>query len=535
MTKELKPVVGLLKGSDPELRCAAARVLAALDADDDETIGALARAAGDDNGMVRTYAVDALRKLAKPKHVDVLLPLLEGPSREKVLPLVKELGGNPMSALKKGLDDPGKRLASAQSIASLGGRAAFEALLKETADADIEYVKNITNLLRGVIDGLKDEEREKGFESAKKLLEGSKERIQRVAAIRVLGYLHLPEAADLLTKLTAVTEHPSIRSHAIHAIALLNFGQKKPAASLIKTLVGLLDDKDPQNIIEPALQTLAKLPLPETLDLDPLLEHPIPAVKVLAIRQLTARGDRASGQKLIELMEDRDEEVRDAAAHALRREPKFAAMLAGFMEKEGKEGKEGRVDLFASILKGYREGLPKAEVAKFLDRGLEMFAKDGQQNWALDVAKSASPEQYKEALFAGAMKQKKAKRLDLAERLLSQLLRDGGGTDEGTRFELAVVRLALGPKPEDAAARNSSYALAMLKDLVKGDAKGMLKKLKSDPVLGGAEFLFAGRYFLAHAGFEGLGEDLLKVTMKEGNAKEAAAAKAALKERAGKG
>ena len=525
MSRELKQICGLLKGSDPELRCAAARVLSALEPEDDEVVTALVKAAADDNGMVRTYAVDALKKLAKPKHVDQLLPLLDGPVRDKVLPLVKDLGGNPMAALKKGLDDPGKRLASAQSIASLGGRQAFEALLKETAETDIEFVKNVTNLLRGVIDGLKDEERQKGFESASKVLVGATERIQKVAAIRVLGYLRLPEAAEILAKSTVATEHPSIRSHAIHALALLNFGPKKVSASLVKVLLALLDDKDQANVVEPALAALQHIPLPDTLDVEPLLTHPYPPVRALGIRRLMARADKEAGRRLIEMLEDADEEVHEQAMAALRHEPKFAAMLAQFMEKEGRGG---RVDLYASILKGYREGLPKDQVAAFLDKGLELFEKDGQQNWALEVAKSANPEAYRKALFDAAMKDKKGKRLEVAEKYLALLLREGGG-DEDARYELAVVRLRLAPKPEDPGARASSYALAMLRDLAKPDAKALFKKLKAEPVLTATEHLFAGLYFVTQAGFEGFGADLLKLVLKDGKAKEAAAAKSALK------
>ena len=40
----------------------------------------------------------------------------------------------------------------------------------------------------------------------------------------------MPEAAEILAKSTAAAEHPSIRSHAIHALALLNFGPKKVSA-----------------------------------------------------------------------------------------------------------------------------------------------------------------------------------------------------------------------------------------------------------------------------------------------------------------
>jgi HEAT repeat protein len=525
MSGELKKIVGLLKGADPELRCAAARILAELEPEEEGVVEALAKAAADDNGMVRGYAVDALRKLAKARHVDLLLPLLDGPARDKVLPLVKDLGGNPMAALKKGLGDRGKRLASAQSIASLGGRQAFEALLKETDDEDIEYVKNVTNLLRGVIDGLKDDDREKAYESARKALDGAKERVQKVAAIRCLGYLRAPEAADALAKLTALSEHPSIRSHAIHAIALLNFSGKKVPAAVVKTLLALLDDKDVPNIVEPALATLQKLPLPDTVDIDALLAHPAPAVRLLGVRLLAARGDRDSGRKLIELFEDRDADVRDAAASALRQEPKFAAMLAQFMEKEEKGG---RADVFASILKGYQQGLPKEQVGKFLEKGLELFEKDGQPNWALEVAKSAAPEQYREALLEAGLKHKKARRLETAEKYLALVVREGGGTADA-RYELAVTRLRLAPKPEEASARNQSYPLAMLKDLAKGDARGLLKKLKGEPAMTGTEYLFAGLYFLDQEGLQDVGAELLKLAMKAGRSKEVSAAKAALK------
>ncbi len=530
MSADIKRICGLLKGGEPELRCAAARVLAALGENDDDVIAAIAKAGADDNAMVRQYAVDALKALAKPKHVDMILPLLDGPARDKVLPLVKDLGGNPMGALKKSLDDPAKRMAAANSIASLGGRAAFEALLKETTDEDIEYVKNVTNLLRGLVDGMKDEDREKAYESARKAMDGAKERIHKVALIRVLGYLRNPDAADVLAKLTAAEEHPSIRSHAIHAIALLNFGPKKISASLLKTLIGLLDDKDPQNIVGPALQALEHVPLPDTLDVDPLLAHPSPEVRVLAVKQLAKRADKDAGHKLIELFEDRDEDVKEAAMHALRHEPKFAAMLATFMEKEGKGS---RVDLFANILKGYQSGLPKSEVAKFLDKGLEMFAKDGQPNWALEVAKSAAPEDYKAALYEAGLKHKKVKHYGAAERFLGLLVREGGG-DTDARYELAVLRLNLSPKPDDKNARNTSYPLAMLKDLAKADPKALWKKLKNESALGTTDYLFAGLYFIEQEGLKEFGEDLLKLVVKDGKGKEAASAKAALKANAGR-
>lgn len=525
MSNEIRRICGFLKGGEPELRCAAARILVALEANDDDTVAAIAKAGADDNAMVRQYAVDALKALAKPKHVDLVLPLLDGPARDKVLPLVKELGGNPMSALKKGLDDPAKRMAAANSIASLGGRPAFEALLRETADEDIEYVKNVTNLLRGLIDTLKDEDREKAYESARKAMDGAKERVHKVALIRVLGYLRNPDAADVLAKLTAAAEHPSIRSHAIHAIALLNFGPKKVGASLVKTLVGLLDDKDTQNIVGPALQALEHVPLPENLDVEPFLAHPAAEVRVLGVKQLTKRADKDAGHRLIELLEDRDEDVKEAAMHALRHEPKFAAMLATFMEKEGKGS---RVDLFASILKGYQSGLPKSEVAKFLDKGLELFEKDGQPNWALEVAKSAAMEEYRKALFEAGLRHKKGKRWELAERFLGLLVREGGG-DSDARYELAVIRLRLSPKPDDRNARNTSYPLAMIKDLAKADVKALWKQLKNEPALTTADYLFAGLYFIEQEGLKDFGEDLLKLVVKDGKGKEAAAAKAALK------
>ncbi|NUN49619.1 MAG: HEAT repeat domain-containing protein [Candidatus Brocadiae bacterium] len=524
MSVDIRKITGLLKGQDPELRCAAARVLAALGESEGGVVEALAKAASDDNGMVRTYALEALKALAKPAHVDLLLPLLDGPMKDKALPLVRELGGNPMAALKKGLADPARRMASAQSIAGLGGKAAFEVLLRETTDADFEYVKAVTNHLRGVIDGLTDEEKEKVWASAEKALSAAKERVPKVAAIRVLGYLRDPAAADALLRLTAASEHPSIRSHAIHAIAMLNFGTKKPAAALLKTLLALLDDKDGSNIVEPALQALQKLPLPDTLDLDPFLAHPSGSVRLLGVRQLALRADRDSGRRLIEMLEDRDTDVKDAVMGALRGEPKFAAMLAQFMEKDA-GGERG--DVYASILAGYRDGLPKDQVDKFLEKGLDLFEKGSQANWALEVAKSASVERYREALFERGMKLKKAKKLELAEKFLGQLIRDRGGSEE-VRYEVAVLRLKLGAKSSTPEGRAQSYAMAMLRDLGRADGKGLVKKLKGESVLGDADLLFAGQGFVEAEGLKEAGVELLKAVAK-GSGKDGKAAKAVLK------
>jgi hypothetical protein len=193
----------------------------------------------------------------------------------------------------------------------------------------------------------------------------------------------------------------------------------------------------------------------------------------------------------------------------------------------------GGADLFATILKGYREGLPKDQVGKFLEKGLDQFEKDGTQNWALECAKSASPEEFRAALMERGLKHKKAKRLSLAERMLGLYLREGGG-DADARFEVATVRLAMAPRTGDATARAQSYPVAMLRDIARADAKGLMARIKKDPLWGGAELLFVGQAFSETQGLEPVGADLLKKAVKDGSAKEIAAAKAALKAIEGK-
>jgi len=510
----------MLKSDDPELQCAAARVLGELKPQDPDVIRALGSVLANGRESVRLYVLGALRNIASKSALRYVIPRLssDDPERRAAAAAVSAVGSAALPELKKELPNlsPLGRQAAADIIMSLGTEPSVDAMLDALALGDFDLCRHVCDIFRDQVQGFSKTRKEAIFRKAQKFLQlkhVKENEVATMAGLRLLGYIGHEKSLDTLIPYLAEENPPAVRRHALLAVSAL-LPVRKPKPELVQALLTLLSDRAHPDIMETSLRILNGLTIPASLsnEMIKLLYNRHSAVRKLAVRALESFGSIKATRALLDCLNRADWELTSDTMAALRKIKHTPDVILAEVEKT--EDKE-RARRLANVLRGGKfEVLPT--VLNALGRKLlKAISEDGEK---LDIyfalLSSLSEEHLVSTLVSHAQDLKRAGKYQDAERHLRMLTQLGPPPPE-VKYQLAIVRLKLSPKSLDAVQRASDPALSLLASVLNVLKDELVQRLEAEKdILAPEDYFYIGYHFYGSEGPEKeFGERMLKLTI----------------------
>jgi HEAT repeat protein len=484
MSPELEKICRMLQDGSAELQCAAARVLGELQARDAGVLKALARTLRSSNETVKLYAVDALAKIDASAAAPHLIPLLGDPDpvRSRVLQVLASLGAQAAAVLRENLSSENARVR--QGVVELLGRFAEEdssdALFSALLDPDAEVVRKAAQAWRGRARELAPDRKAALVRRILDFVKSPRARKVETAvasSLVILGSLGDPRAVPALLA-HADRKHPSSVRHA----ALVALGELSPQGAAAKTAVArllpLLEETDFTQIVKPALDVLARLPVgrEHAERLARLLEKGPGPVKSFAVRALGEAGGARAGEALLgALLQGEDPRLSERAAEALRARPEFGPLLLKALDCASDVGAQWKI---VAALRGARAAVGRAEARRLVARGLALLGKrrSGFQAY-FEVARAADPGLLRDSLLKKGRELLGRGKAEDAERHLRILEHPELATPEA-ELALGLARLRLQRLDLAQAGRDRGPALSLFAKLAGREGFPLAKELE---------------------------------------------------------
>ena len=478
-------IVALLSDASPRKRIAAAVVLGELGAKSPKVIAALSQLARDELSALAEPAVEALGKLGARAALPVLLEALE----------------------RKDLAE-----AAAQAIAALGGAApkSFAALLEGLRGQPWEAASKLALSVRQMARATPLAGRRSMAKQVAALVKKLRDDEPALrGALKILGYLELPETAALLEPYLAGAS-VAVRVEAITALRFV-LGEK-PAARPLRALLRLLEDADAL-VARAARDTLTVVPGVSPADLLRLAQLK-GELSLWAIERLHALG---AARELAQLASGADRARAEAAVRALAGLPGSAQLLVGALIEATEET---AAHALAEALE--RVQLAGRDLARLRAAGAAMLHKSfALARRQLEPVRRADPQGWAQLLRDAARKIADPVR---AETLSELLARSSWATplDRYAHASHLLRRSALDPHPR---ARQADPALAELEKLA-ADGFALAAALEKDRAVTDEARYHAGFHFSEHASPEVRAQGILLLEgLASGRGKLARAAK----------
>ncbi len=532
-------IVKLLDDETPRKRIAAAVVLGELGVKDARAVARLSELARDANDAYAEAALEALGQLGAVKALPVLLDAL-GRGREvqaaaKVA--LGKLGEQALPGLRERLEQatPEARAVLSTLLPSVGGRQSFELALEGMRGQGWDAVNQVALSVRQEARSMTEAEKKVMRTQAEKFLAKKKTAEDEPAlrgALKVLGYLELPDTQDTLLPYLGAKQPPAVRVEA--AMALRFALAKGPSKKALRRLMELLEDPDAQ-VARASRDTLTVLKIGTEFsdELAELSQGRDVEVAKWAIRHLGAlalsepgKSAKLAVKTLLQMAQSSDKLRAEAAAQALAALPNGVELLVealvGVAEEIGAQ-------VLADALAPHATKLSKKAVSALLAAGTKTLAKSlAVARRQLEPVRIADKEGWAELMRERAKAFRK-KEPTKAEALLELLGRSGAATNED-RFGVVVQSLrhhSLDPHPR---ARQGDSALSELERL-HGAGFPVAEALKKDKQLTDEARYYVGVHFAEKATFElkSVGAEILEALVEKGKGKIARAAKNKMK------
>lgn len=516
---EIPKIVGLLKSDAIEKQIAAAIVLGELKAKAPGTVEALATSLESGVPLLQLHALQALSRIGAKKALPQIFPLLsshEGDVRRAATTAIASVGADVVPEIKARIATAhaDERRALDAVLAELGGKDAFDALIKGLASSDPEAAKASALAVRQQVksaDGLK----RRSYLAATQKFLGEKKNKDNfgaiAAAIKILGYLEDEKVTPtLLGYVQDKKAHASVRQEAIIALRFA-LQESKPSAKVVDALVGAAEADD-RTLAQTALHTLATLAVGEDVikRLEKLVGHPDTERARFVIEQLGRMGGPEACRVLTKALVTLDKRYAEPAAQALAGKEDAAAPLAkALLDIKDRD----RAWVIRGVLKPVAKKVPPAVRKQLTDLALARLAK-GELGWEapLEVVRDGDVSGLTDALRELAHKLKKGKNPDKALTVLRLVLKTDRATDED-RYEVAALELQRSTRDTRPASRAADEGLRLLAQLAsRGFDVG--KALRKDRALGLEELYYVGFHFAEEG--SGPGEELLEDVVKKG-------------------
>jgi hypothetical protein len=464
MDATLKGLIGLLRGTDVEARCAALVALTHLGVDASPVAAAVVDASKSANILVRDFALAYFERVKVADAIEATLPLLDADDdavRRRAVAILAPHGAAAVSAARRALKDaPRRRLhAIIELCAEVRSSAALDTLFELITVDDFDTSRAACDALVAQMAGLNEKERADLMRRSEALAAGAKgHRTHLVAAAKLFGALADAKARKPLFAMLGPREPAVVRSHALGALGQTLRG-KALTAGEIALLLPLLDDEDESGILRPAIRLLEDQPLDRSYlaRLNQLADSPRPIVKRFAVQKLGSFDSGGVVKTLIGYLTDDSYARRDQAVATLKTLP--AARLPLMKELLACDDERKAWTLADIVLlheRGWKRDTLTALWAK-LEKALEQ--REDRLYAALHhVLAALDADWLAEQIRSRAEKLRKSKRFADSARWLV-LLKDSPAWDDEARFAHAVATLKTHTHPLGAAPRPRDPAL----------------------------------------------------------------------------
>lgn len=521
-------ITALLEHKEPRKRIAAAMVLGELGTKDAAAVAGLCKLAADPIDACAGAAVEALGLIGSAKSLPALLAALErgGELERFAAAAIAHLGAGALPALQAHLTGatPRVRAAVAQILPAIGGRRSLQMTLESLREQSVDAANRVALAVRHEVKAASPAERRTTRTLVMKFLDQKrtqKDEGAARAAVKILGYLELPETVETLLAYLAPRQPPAVR---IEAATALRFAMGAAAPKkAVKRLVQLLEDEDPA-VVRAARDTLASTPLDADLagELAHLCQARDPELAVWAIGRLASVGGKAAASALSGVARVADRARAQAAARALASMPHGAELLAAALAGAGEEA--GALAL-AEALVPLAGQLGKPEAAALRAAGSKALAASLTLGLAkLEPVRAADAATWADAVRKAAMQLAK-KRPDRAKTLYAALAR-GQHATPADRYALAALELSRSSLDARPQARAQDTALQAMERLAR-DGFPLAATLARDRAIPESARYYVG-FHLVEGPQAGEGMAILEAVAK-GKSKLAKAAKNKLK------
>jgi len=508
MGPQEKKICTMLKSSDPELQCAAAKVLGELKPKSPDVINALGNVLSDSRESVRLYVLGALRNIGSKSALKYIIPRLSAdePECRAAVGAVQAAGSPALAELKKSLGglSPSGRQAAADIIVAIGTERSFDVLLDALTLGDFDLCRHICDLFRNQAASFSHNRRDVVYRKISKFLASRKvqeNELATMAGLRLIGYIKHPKSLETLIPYLEEDKTPAIRRHALLAVSAL-LPVRKPKPEFVAALLKLLSDRAHPDLMETSLRILNGLTIPASLsdEMIKLLYNRHSAVRKLAVRALEHFGTIKATKALLDCLGRADWELTSETMAALRKIKHTPEVILSEVEKT--DDKE-RARKLANVLRGGKFAVSQALLNSL---GTKLQKAIAQESDKLDIyfalLSSLSEEHLASTLLERARKLKGAGKLHQAERHL-RMLTQLGPPPAHVKYELGVIRLKLSPKSMAAADRAADPALSLLAGLIRIPKFELASRLKAETsLLEPSDYYYLGHHFHASEGDE---------------------------------
>lgn len=524
----IKRVVELLDDQSPRKRIAAAVVLGELKVREPSVVARLSAMAKDPVDAFAEAAVEALGEIASLKALPVLLDSL---SRGKEIQrlaskAIANLGEEALPEIRSRLANatPEVRAALSQLLPAVGGRLSFEMTLEGMRGQPFDAVNRVALSVRKEVKDASPADKKVVRTQVERFLDKKKTQEDEPAlrgALKVLGYLELPDTVDTLLAFVSAKQTAPVR---VEAITALRFAMAHgPSKKALRKLMDLLEDPDAL-LARAARDTLTVLQLsPEFSDeLAELTQSKEVEVALWAIGRLGQLGGKIAQKTLVPVARGSDRVRAEAAAKVVVGLPGGAELLAeGLADADEEVG----ATVLAEVLNPIAGQLSKKAVAKLLKAAEKSLPKAlAVARRQLEPVRNVDPEAWAKLLRsqAAALLKKDTAR---AEAILGTLTRSPHATSED-RYTFAVLQLTRSPLDPHPRARQRDACLEDFERLA-DDGYPVVKALEKDKrVTDEARYYLGFHYAERHTPeAKAVGASLLEGLAGKGRGKLAKAAK----------
>jgi hypothetical protein len=512
----VKQIGQMLKAEDPHKRIAAALVLGELKVKDGAVVNALAQMAADPLDAYANAALGALGEIGSSRALPALLAALgrTGETRRLAARALAALGPEALPEIKAHLEDAPMeiRAAVAEALPAMGGgKASFGLTLEGLRGQPWDAVNKVALSVRHEVKSASPAERRAMKAQLDKFIAHKKTAADEPAlrgALKILGYLELPESVDLLLGHLGPALSPAVR---VEAVTALRFALSRavPAKPLTR-LTALLEDPDAlvRRAARDSLMTLKFTPA-HAPQLGALAVHPDNEIATWALTLLGGMGGAVAEKTLLPVALGPDRHRAQAAARAVAALEGGERLLATGLCKATSEQ---AAQVLCEALMPVSRKLSKKDLGRLLEAGqaalsdkvavarrkLEPLRELDPQGWATVVREKAKSSLKKDPARAAT--------------LLGMLCRSPLAIPDD-RYTLARMELEKSPRDPHPRARARDTALLELEKLA-DEGFALVKALEKDKALDDETLYYLGFHFGESLELREVGEALLEVLVK---------------------
>ncbi|MFL5319671.1 MAG: HEAT repeat domain-containing protein [Myxococcaceae bacterium] len=513
-----KKLASLLEEQDIRKRIAAAVVLGELKVKDPAIVARLIEMSKEQLEPFAVAALEALGEIGSTKALPALLDALGrgGDVTKTASKAIAKLGPDALPEIRSRLVDASPEVKSAlsQLLPAVGGRLSFEMAIEGLRGQSWESVNKVALSVRQEMKTASAGDRKVMRTQIDKFLEKKKTREDEPAlrgALKILGFLELPDTADTLFSFISDKHPPVVR---MEAVAGLRFALGLEASKKqLKKLIDLMSDRDPI-VARAARDTMTVLKIDEDLadEFARLVQNHDLEVARWAIQRLGTLGGAVAEKTLMPVAGGQDRARAEAATQAIAALDDGPSLLAQALSRaEDEVGAQVLMEALMPLAKR----LDKKDVKKLFDAGKNAIDESiavGRR--ILEPAREVQPETWAKLI---AEKADKARKKDPARSasLYSILARSAHASPDDV-YTFALIQLERSPLDSHPRGRQRDPALQFFERLIGTDFP-LAKTLAKDKAVSDEARYYLGFHFAESGTQEGksLGSELLEALVEK--------------------